>query len=33
MHVLEEGGFRALVEDAVQAAAQRSRDLGSWSTG
>lgn len=28
MHVLEEGGFRALVEDAVQAAAQRSRDLG-----
>lgn len=29
MHVLEEGGFRALVEDAVQSAAQRSRDLGS----
>jgi pyrroline-5-carboxylate reductase len=29
MHVLENGGFRALVEDAVQAAAQRSRDLGS----
>lgn len=29
MHVLEDGGFRALVEDAVQAAAQRSRDLGS----
>ena len=28
MHVLEEGGFRALIEDAVQAAAQRSRDLG-----
>ena len=28
MHVLEDGGFRALVEDAVQAAAQRSRDLG-----
>lgn len=28
MHVLEEGGFRALVEDAVQSAAQRSRDLG-----
>jgi pyrroline-5-carboxylate reductase len=28
MHVLEEGGFRALVEDAVQAAAARSRDLG-----
>ena len=28
MHVLEEGGFRALIEDAVQAAARRSRDLG-----
>lgn len=28
MHVLEEGGFRALVEDAVQAAARRSRELG-----
>lgn len=28
MHVLEDGGFRALVEDAVQAAARRSRDLG-----
>ena len=28
MHVLEDGGFRALVEDAVQAAAKRSRDLG-----
>jgi len=28
MHVLEDGGFRALVEDAVRAAAQRSRDLG-----
>jgi pyrroline-5-carboxylate reductase len=28
MHVLEEGGFRALVEDAIQAAAGRSRDLG-----
>lgn len=28
MHVLEEGGFRALIEDAVQAAAQRSRGLG-----
>lgn len=28
MHVLEDGGFRALIEDAVQAAAQRSRDLG-----
>ncbi len=29
MHVLEEHGFRALVEDAVQAAAARSRELGS----
>jgi pyrroline-5-carboxylate reductase len=28
MHKLEEGGFRALMEDAVRAAAQRSRDLG-----
>lgn len=28
IHVLEEGGFRALMEDAVQAAAQRSRELG-----
>ncbi len=28
MHVLEEGGFRALLEDAIQAAAKRSRDLG-----
>lgn len=28
MHVLEEGGFRALVQDAVRAAASRSRDLG-----
>ena len=28
MHVLEDGGFRALVEDAVRAAAQRSRELG-----
>jgi pyrroline-5-carboxylate reductase len=28
MHVLEEGGFRALIEDAVQTAARRSRDLG-----
>lgn len=32
MHVLEEGGFRALIEDAVQAAAQRSRDLGEKAT-
>ncbi len=29
MHVLEERGFRALVEDAVRAAAARSRELGS----
>ncbi len=29
MHVLEERGFRALVEDAVRAAAQRARELGS----
>ena len=28
MHVLEEHGFRALLEDAVQAAAARSRELG-----
>ena len=28
MHVLEERGFRALMEDAVRAAAQRSRELG-----
>lgn len=28
LHILEERGFRALVEDAVQAAAQRSRELG-----
>ena len=28
MHVLEEGGFRALVEDAVRVAAQRARELG-----
>jgi len=28
VHVLEERGFRALIEDAVRAAAQRSRDLG-----
>ena len=32
MHVLEEGSFRALVEDAVHAAAQRSRDLGEKAT-
>jgi len=28
VHVLEERGFRALVEDAVQAAAERARELG-----
>lgn len=28
MHVLEDGGFRALVEDAVRAASQRSSELG-----
>jgi pyrroline-5-carboxylate reductase len=28
MHMLEDGGFRALMERAVQAAAQRSRELG-----
>ncbi len=28
MHVLEEGGFRAVIEDAVRVAAQRSRELG-----
>jgi pyrroline-5-carboxylate reductase len=28
MHILEGRGFRALVEDAVRAAAQRSRELG-----
>lgn len=28
MHILEERGFRALVEDAVRAAAARSRELG-----
>lgn len=28
MHMLEEGGFRALMERAVQSAAQRSRELG-----
>lgn len=30
MHVLEERGFRALVEDAVRAAAQRSREMGGF---
>jgi len=33
VHVLERGGFRALVEDAVQAAAQRSRELGERARG
>ena len=28
VHILEEKGFRALVEDAVRAAAERSRQLG-----
>ena len=28
MHVLEGRGFRALIEDAVAAAAERSRELG-----
>ncbi len=28
MHVLEDGGFRALLENAVRAAANRSRELG-----
>lgn len=32
MHVLEEGGFRALVLDAVAAAADRSRELGKRAT-
>ncbi|NNC75529.1 MAG: pyrroline-5-carboxylate reductase [Acidimicrobiia bacterium] len=33
MHILEEGGFRALVEDAIRAAAQRSRDMGASAAG
>ncbi len=33
MHVLDEGGFRALMEDAIRAAAQRSRDLGAAAQG
>jgi pyrroline-5-carboxylate reductase len=28
VHVMEERGFRAIVEDAVRAAAQRSREMG-----
>ncbi|MCB1246696.1 MAG: pyrroline-5-carboxylate reductase [Acidimicrobiia bacterium] len=33
VHVLENGGFRALLEDAVQAAADRSRQLGDKAAG
>ncbi len=33
IHVLEESGFRALVEDAVRAAARRSRELGARVSG
>ena len=33
MHVLENGGFRALLEDAVRSAARRSRELGDVATG
>lgn len=33
MHVLEEGGLRALLEDAVQAAARRSREMGETAAG
>jgi pyrroline-5-carboxylate reductase len=33
VHLLEERGFRALVEDAVRAAAQRSRELGAMAEG
>lgn len=33
VHVLEEHGFRALIEDAVRAAAGRSRELGEQVTG
>jgi pyrroline-5-carboxylate reductase len=32
MHVLDDGGFRSLMEDAVQAAATRSRELGQRAT-
>ncbi len=32
VHILEQRGFRALVEDAVRAAAERSRQLGETST-
>ena len=33
IHLLEERGFRALVEDAVRAAAERSRQLGTQASG
>jgi len=33
MHMLEDGGFRALMERAVRAAAQRSRELGDLARG
>ena len=33
MHVLEEGGFRALMEDAIRSAAQRSCELGRRAAG
>ena len=33
MHVLDDGGFRALMEDAIRAAAQRSRDMGEAASG
>lgn len=33
MHVLEEGGLRALLEDAVQAATRRSREMGETAAG
>ncbi|MFB3049199.1 MAG: pyrroline-5-carboxylate reductase family protein, partial [Acidimicrobiia bacterium] len=33
MHVLDEGGFRALMEDAIHSAVQRSRDLGARARG
>ncbi len=33
MHTLEEGGFRALIQDAIQSAAQRSRELGERASG
>jgi len=33
VHILEERGFRAIVEDAVRAAAQRSREMGRSAAG